>query len=555
MVNAIFLFLVFNSAVLTGQMETQLPVANQDMQTEEDLLKALEFFNQGNYADVISIMKRYAEKNPQDKDASMLLIKSFVYSKDCTEALNIFRKIDSVLDEKEKGYLYADIASCYIQDKRYKEAKDYLVKIDKVTQDRDLVKYLLAYVNFALKDYRGAKPLFLDLYQNSPKYRYRSAYYLAVIYQEEKNTAESIKYLESASSEKDSEEGREALRVLNVISADKERLKESLVFKPFFKIKNAYVLDSNVPEMAENEDETIKYLTNLGSVSMRWGARTDLELSGGADFKKGSHRANATITYFGDYHFLPVNSMIPRSEFDANYYDIMFLYTGARYNYDFKLRKNKLSPGLDVGVINLFTDQFGSFVHQEGAEHGPNFYLTSLLLAPNFVFSTGKFVNIKPYYRLKMDFYHNDVKDPELNSMSGIEHLIGFEGLFYISSEDAAIVRFEYDKNNADGSQWRYSGLRAGLGLSILCFSVLDLRLLVDYFVRDFGDSLYTLENGESKSRSDKRLSINMGPEFIVGNAGRVGFKYTFILNQSNIKRIYDYQRHLGMIFWEVNFR
>ncbi|MCX7958152.1 MAG: hypothetical protein N3B13_03825, partial [Deltaproteobacteria bacterium] len=135
----------------------------------------------------------------------------------------------------------------------------------------------------------------------------------------------------------DSEEGREASRILNNIAGDKEKLRSKNLFTPFFKLRNTYVADTNVPEMAENEDENLKYLTNLGSVSMRWGARTDFELSGGVNFRNGNHRATATLTYFSNFHFLPVNSMIKRSEFDANYYDIMFVYTGARYSYDFIL--------------------------------------------------------------------------------------------------------------------------------------------------------------------------------------------------------------------------
>ncbi len=539
---------------LSAQVIPSGSIQSGDLQTEEELLKALDLYSQKKYSEVIPVLRKYTEKNPGDKEALIMLGKSFVYSKDCTEALNIFKKIDSGLEKKDRDNVYADIAQCYIQDKRYKEAKEYLNSVKDTVADKDGIKYLIATLNMAMQNFKEAKPLFADLYSSSAAYKSRAAYYLAVISQEEKNLNESLKYLESAAADKDSEEGREAARILNNIAGDKEKLKSKSMFSPFFKIRNTYVADTNVPEMAENEDENLKYLTNLGSVSMRWGARTDLELSGGVNFKNGSHKANATLTYFSNFHFLPVNAMIKRSEFDANYYDIMFVYTGARYSYDFIFDKNRLSPGLETGVLNLFTDQFGSFVHQEGADSGPNFYLTSVMVAPNLSFSLANILTLKPYYRLRMDFYHQSVEDSSLNSMSGTGHSAGLESMLYFMGDDTLMFRFEYDKSNADGSQWRYSGLRFGLGLSIVALSVIDLRFLADYFMRDFSDSEYVMEDGVVEERSDKRLSLNAGPEFILGKVGRIGLKYSFILNQSNITKIYDYKRHLGMLFWELKF-
>ncbi|MGC8927974.1 MAG: tetratricopeptide repeat protein [Myxococcota bacterium] len=545
--------IILFSVSLYGQVATS-PSDSTGLQNEEELLKAIEFYSDGKYPDAISILKKYIEKNPDDKEAYIMLGKSFVYSKDCTEAVNIFKKIDLILDKKDKDLVYKDIAQCYVQDKRYKEAKEYLNSIKDSSIDKDGVRYLLATLNMATQNLSDAKPIFIELYNNSPLYKSRSAYYLAVISQSEKSLSDSIKYLEVASLDKESEEGREASRILENIAQERERFQKKSLFKPFFKLRNTYLIDTNVPEMAENEDESVKYLTNLGAVSMRWGARTDLELSGGVNFKKERHKASATLTYFTDYHFLPINSMIPRSEFDVNYYDIMFIYAGSRYNYDFVFNKNRLSPGIEVGLLNLFTDPFGSFVHEKGAESGPNFFLTSLMIAPNLIFSLSDTMMLKPYYRLKMDFYHQSIDEPNTNSLSGIDHNVGLESPFFFGGDDTAILRVEYDINNADGSQGRYSGLRLGFGLSLVALSIIDLRLLMDYFIRDFSDSQYPMEDGSIKSRSDKRLSLNAGPEFILGKGGRIGIKYNFILNQSNIKKTYDYTRHMGILFWELKF-
>ncbi len=545
-------FVLLYSISLFGQsLSTSLVV---DMQSEDDLVLALDLYSQKKYPEAISILKKYTEKNPQDKDAQILLGKSFVYSKDCTEAINVFKRIESIMEKKDKDNIYVDISQCYIQDKRYKEAKDYLNSVKESAADKDGIKYLLAIININTQNIKEAKPLFLDLYLTSSAFKTRAAYYLAVISQEEKNLNDSIKYLEVASSDKGSDEGREAAKILTNIAGEKEKFTKKSHIKPFFKLKSTYLIDSNVPEMAENEDENIKYLTDLGSVSMRWGARTDLELSGGINYKNKKHMATATLVYFSDFHFLPINSMIPRSEFDANYYDLMFIYAGLRYSYDFIFNKNRLSPGLEIGVLNLFTDQFGSFVHQEGSKTGPNFYLTSLSLAPNLLFLLGNTMTIKPYYRLRMDFNHQSEEDPSQNSLSGLGHSFGLEGIFNISGDDSALLRFEYDKNDSDGSQWKYSGLRFGFGLSILALSVIDLRLLIDYFIRDFSDSQYVLDDGSIESRSDKRLSVSVGPEFILGSLAKIGLKYSFIRNQSNITKMYDYQRHLGMLFWELKF-
>lgn len=557
-----FLLIIVSLLILfLGNINAQsVPTVNSNavdqgsLQNEEELLRAMEFYSEGKYTDAISVLKKYIEKNPNDKEAYMMLGRSFVYSKDCTEAINIFKKIDPILESKDKDIVYMDIAQCYIQDKRYSEAKNYLNTIKDTSSEKEKIRYLLATLSMMSQNIQEAKVIFTELYNTSPEYKSRSAYYLAVIAQEEKRLNDSIKYLEVASLDKESEEGREAIRILGNIAQDKERFQKKSVFRPFFKLRNTYVIDTNVPEMAENEDESIKYLTNLGSVSMRWGARVDLELSGGVNFKKENHKASATLTYFTDYHFLPINAMIPRSEFDANYYDIMFVYAGSRYNYDFVFNKNKLSPGLEVGLLNLFTDPYGSFVHEKGAESGPNFFLTSLILAPNFIFSLSDIMMMKPYYRLKMDFYHQSVEEPDINSLSGIDHNIGFEASLFFWGDDTAIFRLEYDVNNADGSQWRYSGLRAGFGISLVALSLIDLRAMVDYFMRDFSDSQYTMEDGSVESRSDKRLSINVGPEFLLGKSGRIGLKYNFILNQSNVKKIYDYNRQMGMLFWELKF-
>lgn len=525
-----------------------------DLLGEEEMMKAIDCYSQGKYTDAIAILRGYTERNPQDKEAFIMLGRSFVYSKDCTEALNIFKKIEPMLEQKDRDMVYMDIAQCYIQDKRYKEASDYLNSIKDTSSDRDRIAYLLGTLKMTQNDYKEARPLFRDLYEKSSVYKGRAAYYLSVIAQKENRIDESLKLIEVASKDRESEEGREAIRILEKIKSDKERYERRSYLSPFFKLRNSYVFDTNVPEMAESENENLKYLTNLGNVTMRWGARTDLELLGGVDFKRKGHRANVTLIYFSDFHFLPVNSIIPRSEFDVNYYDIMFAYAGTRYNYDFRINKNVLSPGLEVGLLNLLTDQYGSFLHEKDARSGPNFYLTSLSIAPNISFAVQDILIIKPYYRLKMDFYHQSVENAKLNSLSGIDNIFGLETSIGFMKTDTVFLRFEYDMNSADGSQWRYDGLRAGLGISFIALSIVDLRFLIEYFLRDFSDSSYVLEDGSTEARSDKRLSLSVGPEFLLGKVGRLGIKYNYILNQSNIKTIYDYNRQLGILFWEVKF-
>ena len=555
---SIFILIAFYAYGQTNppvQQSVPQDLSGVSIASEEELLKAVQSYQEGKYTDAIGILRRYVERDPNNKEAYILLGKSYVYSRDCTEAMNVFKKIEPLLEKQDKDIVYIDMARCYIQDKRYKEATDYLNSIKESAADREGIKYLMATLNIATQNFKEAKPLLLELYNNSPTYKSRAAYYLSVISQKENNLDESLKYLEVASKDKDSEEGREAERIMGNISSDRAKLEKKSLFKPFFKLRSTYVIDSNVPEMAENEDENLKYLTNLGSVSMRWGARTDLELSGGVNFKKQNHSAGATIMYFSDYHFLPVNSIIPRSQFDANYYDIMFVYAGLKYNYDFLLnKKNILSPGLEIGLLNLFTDPYGSFVHDEGAKSGPNFYLTSLNIVPNLSFSLNNIFVFKPYYRFRMDSYHQSIEDKEVNSLSGLDHSIGFEGVLNFLDTDSVLLRFEYDSNNADGSQWRYSGYRFGLGVSLIALSVIDLRFVADYFMRDFSDSKYSLKDGSDVSRSDDRLSISTGPEFILGSIARIGIKYNFILNQSNVKDVYEYTRHMGMLFWELKF-
>lgn len=524
-----------------------------DLQIEEELVRVMDLYSQKKYSELIPILKRYTERNPQDKDAQIILIKSFVYSKDCSEALNLFRRVESYFASKDRDSVYIDIVQCLILDKRYNEAKSYLYSVKDTASDREGIRFLLGVLHILLNEYKEAEPLFKELVTSSNVYKTRAAYYLALISQEEKRFEESIKYLELASTDRNSEEGKEATRILNNI-ADKKELSLRRKFKPFFKVKNSYVVDTNVPEIAENEDENLKYLTNFGDVSMRWGVRTDLELSGGLEFNKANHKANGTVIFFSNYHLLPINSMVKRSEFDANYYDIMFVYVGGRYSYDFLFGKNRISPGFEVGNLNLFNDQFGSFVHQEGSKSGPNFYLTSFFMAPNLQVSFNKVMNLRPYYRLRMDFYHQSIEDSSMNSMSGLDHTLGLESTLYFWGSDTILFRLEYDKNDSEGKQWRYSGLRLSMGLSVIALSVIDLRLLIDYFVRDFSDSEYVLRSGDIVSRSDKRLSLNVGPEFIISDSIRIGVKYTMVLNHSNNVDVYDYKRHLGMFFWEIKF-
>jgi tetratricopeptide (TPR) repeat protein len=552
------ILVVFLGSFAYGQTKppAQQPVTQDfiSITLEEELLKAVQSYQEGRYTDAIGILRRYVEKDPGNKEAYILLGKSYVYSKDCTEALNVFKKIEPVLERRDKDVVYVDMARCYIQDRRYKEAKEYLNSIKDSTTDKDGINYLMATLNIAMQNYGEAKPVLISLFEASSVYKTRAAYYLSVIYQKENDLDNTMKYLEVAAGDKESEEGREAGRIMANISADRGKLQKKSSLNPFFRFRNNFVIDSNVPEMADVDNENLKYLTNMGSVSMRWGARADLELSGGVNFKKKNHNASAKIMYFTDYHFLPVNSMIPRSEFDANYYDIMFVYAGLSYNYAFSLNKSSvISPGLEIGVLNLFTDQFGSFVHNEGAKGGPNFYLTSTTIVPNVTYTLSNVFLVKPYYRLRIDSYHQNIEDGSLNSQAGNDNAIGLEGVLSFLDTDSLLFRFEYDSDDTDGRQWRYSGYRAGLGVSLVAFSVLDLRLVGEYFKRDFSDSEYTLKDGSSVARSDDRLSLSMGPEFILGKSGRIGLKYNFIWNKSNVD-VYDYMRHIGMFFWELKF-
>lgn len=120
--------------------------------------------------------------------------------------------------------------------------------------------------------------------------------------------------------------------------------------------------------------------------------------------------------------------------------------------------------------------------------------------------------------------------------------LIGTGGLFYFFANNKGFLnlRYSFNKDWTEGSNWEYCGNKISAGILIPFWKIFKFNLQGEAFLQHF-DNTHTVYD---KKRKDQSYSVSslLSCELIENTELQV--QYTYVNNQSNLN-IYEYDRHV----------
>lgn len=167
-------------------------------------------------------------------------------------------------------------------------------------------------------------------------------------------------------------------------------------------------------------------------------------------------------------------------------------------------------------------------------------YLQTISLSPayTFVLSEKQFTTVTLKYQSK-DFLKTPLSTDE--DRDGTDSGGGLSW-FYLIAENRGFLNLRYESNREDttGKNWKYSGNKAGFGLLYPLIGNLNFNMGVEAYFQNF-DETHTSFN---KKRDDKTYNINTMLSYTIHDIVDVQVQYIYIRGNSNIS-VYDYQKSI----------
>lgn len=507
-------------------------------------------YRDGDYFGAIARFQAAIAGNPSNREAMFNLGMAYAETGDYVEAERVLRRLES-LDPAYRG-LMLEIGNCLARLGRFDDAALYLARAVAENPAYPGSNYLLGYVLAGSGKYKEAiAPLTVGL--GAPVLQGAANYYLSVAYEKLGDKDKALAHLKLASLAIGTEEGRRAQAMLAAqASRPAEETRSPLAWGMF--IQTGVAFDSNVPSLPDVTQASLPGFSTAPGGTSRWGSRGELYVSGNIDYPlSGGHSLSAMAGWYLNYHFLPVEAIVPRAEFDANGYDLMLYHLNAAYRFKHRAGDLRLVTGLELGWLDSFADTFGAGVHGDNPAAGPNHLISDFDLVPSISLSWHRREATRLYYRMRVESFYPTLDNPAVDGRGAIGHQIGVEQNVLFFAKDSLTLRLAYENSAADGTQWSWSGLLVGGLLSINMMEIAEFKAGVEFLMREFPDSSYLPVDGSgAESRADKRLTGWLGPEFLIGKRVRLELKYLVEKNFSNVDDRFDFIRHMGMLKVDV---
>jgi len=482
------------------------------------------------------------------------------------------------LPSKQTDYLKNGIAN--IKEENYEEAMEDLVKARELDSNSSTAAYYLGIAYKKIQDYSKAKVNLKDALLLEPKVKEAVVELADVLYQLGE-TEEALKELESAEREGIESAQTSFLKGL-ILSALGKRaeaiesfkksksLDEKLTTSADYQIAMATLQEGNLSEAREILKEIVIRDPNADIAQFanqyieaitkrikeerpyRWTAGIQYQHDSNVLLKPGDVQASAGISGESDSAAI-INlraEYVPRLKapfgLKTQYSLYQSLY-GRLTSYDVQSHSIAIVPNYNRtgGSISLFTSY--NLTRVDNLD-----YLKTLTLSPTYTFFISKtqFATLSAKYQDK-----KYVKAPTSadEDREGSDTNIGISW-FYLIFENEGFIngRYEYNREDVKGKNWKYSGNRFGLSLLSplpLITQNLTLNLGGEAYSQDF-DNTHTIF---LKKREDKTYTFNTMISYKVHDDIALQLQYIYIRDVSNIS-VYDYNKNMVTIGVEGRF-
>ncbi|MBI5750513.1 MAG: DUF2860 family protein, partial [Nitrospinae bacterium] len=222
-------------------------------------------------------------------------------------------------------------------------------------------------------------------------------------------------------------------------------------------------------------------------------------------------------------------------------------------NYDVQSHSITLAPNYNLkrGSITLLAGWNYTLVDN-------NKYLETLTLSPlyNFIINKTQFIQTSLRYQnkhyLKAPVNSNEDRD-------GINYNGGVSWFYLLSGNKGFLnLRYEYDREDTVGMNWKYTGNKAGLSLlyplSVPLFfkegsGELNLNIGGEVYTQGF-DNTHT---SFKKKRDDRTYNLSMMLTYRVYEDMDIKMQYVYIQDDSNIS-VYTYNKNMATLGIEYKF-
>ncbi len=459
----------------------------------------------------------------------------------------------------------------------YDEAVTLLQKARKEDPSSSLAAYYLGITYKKLQNYKEAKIHLVDAVSLTPKIKEALLELIETLYQLGE-TKEAEKYIEVAEAGKIKESETAFLKGL-VLLKDGDNLGAVAAFE------NAKKLDSSVSQAADYQiglaylkEKRFKEAKGVFKDVMVLDPNSNL-----ADFSDEYVKAikrkeeaekpyRITVGAYGEYD---TNVLLKPSDVNvaANITgeaDWREVYTGLG-EYRLKMTDRfSVTPQFSfyrahqnsIGILNVTSytgtvtpnynfdkGTIGLPVGYNYTDVGESKYVTTLSATPTLNYLLGKTNMAQATFKYQKNDFARPAIIPDENRNSNF--FAGSLGWYHFFDENRGFfgARYELDKDDTKGSNWRFLGNRFDATVLYPFWEKFKASLAGEIFLQDFDktNSIF------GKDRNDQVYTVSSMLAYNFWKAAELQFRYTFVKDKSNIS-VYDYNRNIFSLGLEYKF-
>ncbi|MBL7072071.1 MAG: tetratricopeptide repeat protein [Candidatus Omnitrophica bacterium] len=171
---------------------------------------------------------------------------------------------------------------------------------------------------------------------------------------------------------------------------------------------------------------------------------------------------------------------------------------------------------------------------------GGHSYLSTLSVTPMLNYMLGRSLMAQLYFKYQnKNFMQSSVN---VNEKRDADSYLGGTGLYWFFADNKGFlnVRYELNKDDAEGRNWEYSGNKFAGTLLIPLTDKLKVSGSADVFFQDF-ENIHTVFGNE---REDDVYTLSCMAGYEIFENAEAQLRYTYVTTDSNIA-VYEYDRHI----------
>ena len=485
--------------------------------------RAVVAYSDGRYEDALKELQQALKLDPENIDA--LYYQGLTYA-----ALNRNAEAYAAL-ERAKKLRPGDIDVAFqlgvlhFGDKQYDKAEPYLREVYRANPKHSNIGYYLGVIEFNKQNFREALNYFKGDVPSDPDFEQLNRFYTALTLTRLGATAEAKAEVDLA------------IRVqpASPLTAPAQRLGEILTGaqreeKRFSgQLRTGFIYDSNAPVIpVKSGDSEANAFRRANSPANSWGSLIVLDL---------------------DYKWLKTASW----EGSISHHFLQTLYYNGRVR-DFNTQENM--PTLSLVNNGALPPFLGSMAYSAGAQVAYDYislgnapFIQRGIFSPYITLIENSWNATTLLFRFQgKDFFHNE-RSPSQDNQDALNNTVGWLHFFlFEKSRHYVKIGYQYDDENARGTNWDYRGHRLLFGFQYTLPWDVRFRYDLDYHWRHYVhiNTLHPASApGTVRRRDNEPINlIGFAKDFNWYVPFTMGVEYLYDRGQSNIP-LYDFHRHV----------